>query len=313
MTDDREPKIYVLPNLMTAGNLFCGFAAILQIFEGMLNPEASPQNYHLAILFILGACVFDLLDGRVARLVGTESDFGREFDSLADIVSFGMAPALLVFNIILADIPQQYAYLIAFVYLLCGAMRLARFNCVSAEPGKKASSDFQGLPIPAAAGVIASITLTLLFYTGGAEPKAMGAWRHVLWVLMLLVSYLMFSNIRYPSFKGLNWRTKRSLPAVFAVVLVVLLTVRNYHVMPSILFIAYLGYGFARPWISRRWRREIEIELDGDIDDELGNGSETVASPVPPGQRSSGGTPRAPEDYPPAAGEGSEVLGNRPA
>ncbi|CAN5139541.1 CDP-diacylglycerol--serine O-phosphatidyltransferase [soil metagenome] len=268
---DREPKIYLLPNLMTAGNLFCGFSAVLRIFEGMLAPPGEEvQYYYHAIWFILGACIFDLLDGRVARLVGTESEFGREFDSIADIVSFGMAPALLVFDIVLASIPEGYGYLIAFVYLLCGAMRLARFNCVSnlpkeAESGK-GGGDFVGVPIPAAAGLIASITLFLLHSFGGGE--GLGKLRHGLWVLMLLLSYLMFSKIRFPSFKALNWRTKRSIPWVFAVVILIVFTVRNYWFMPAVIFLAYIGYGLGRPWISRRWRRQIEIEIGAEAEPE---------------------------------------------
>src|SRR6476469_3284307 len=127
-----NPKIYLLPNLMTAGNLFCGFADTLQIVQGALlqasDPDAAAQLFHLAVWCILGACVFDVLDGRLARLGGHDSPFGREFDSLADVVSFGMAPALLVYQIVLGEF-QNVGWMIAFVYLACGALRLARFNC----------------------------------------------------------------------------------------------------------------------------------------------------------------------------------------
>ncbi|MDG2122264.1 MAG: CDP-diacylglycerol--serine O-phosphatidyltransferase [Verrucomicrobiales bacterium] len=251
---------------MTAGNLFCGFAAILAIVEGISEPGLEAP-YYRAIWFILGACVFDLLDGRMARLAGAESDFGREFDSITDVVSFGVAPALLIFHLVLQEIPDQYGKLIAFVYLLCGAMRLARFNCEAAMPDAKASRDFRGLPIPAAAGVIVSITLALLHYVGD-DQMLPGVWKHVLWVLMLLVSYLMFSNITFPSFKGLNWRTKRSLPWVFVAVIVIVFTVKNPHSMPALGFVSYMLYGFVRPWVSRRWRRQIEIELESEPDTE---------------------------------------------
>ena len=133
----REPKIYVLPNLMTAGNLFCGFMAVLTIFRGLMLAPANPLGAHdlytQSILFIFGACLFDLLDGRLARLGGRESPFGREFDSLADVVSFGVAPALLVYKVVLVDLPREAGSFIAFLYLLCGAMRLARFNCMAAD------------------------------------------------------------------------------------------------------------------------------------------------------------------------------------
>src|SRR6188474_814411 len=133
------PKIYLLPNLMTAGNLFCGFAATLKILEGaLLQATATPatieaveaaaaEKFHLAIWLILASCIFDLLDGRLARLGGNESAFGREFDSLADIVSFGLAPALMVYRVVLNQFPNA-CWIIAFIYLACGALRLARFN-----------------------------------------------------------------------------------------------------------------------------------------------------------------------------------------
>src|SRR5262244_792893 len=170
--NEQPPKIYLLPNLMTAGNLFCGFTATLKILEGALlqasNPDAASDLFHTAIWCILGAFVFDFLDGRLARLGGHESPFGREFDSLADIVSFGMAPALLVYQIVLGEF-QNLGWMIAFIYLACGALRLARFNCVSAATGSPAVPDksFTGFPIPAAAGVIASITLFMLWLDAG--------------------------------------------------------------------------------------------------------------------------------------------------
>ena len=122
------PSVYLWPNLMTAGNLACGFSAVLVIFEGMRDADGGAKDFHLAIFLILGACFFDALDGRLARIKGQESMFGREFDSLADIVSFGMAPALLVMDIVLSSFDNQLGWTIAFIYLLCGAMRLARFN-----------------------------------------------------------------------------------------------------------------------------------------------------------------------------------------
>ncbi|MEI6534983.1 MAG: CDP-alcohol phosphatidyltransferase family protein, partial [Verrucomicrobiaceae bacterium] len=126
MAIDREPRIYLLPNLMTAGNMLCGFMAILHIV-GRFHPEEGHSRYLWAIGLILLACVFDLLDGRLARMSGQSSEFGREFDSLADIVSFGIAPALLVHDIVLAEFEQSLGglgWLISCVYLVCGAMRL---------------------------------------------------------------------------------------------------------------------------------------------------------------------------------------------
>jgi len=270
--DDGTPKIYLLPNLMTAGNLFCGFLAILMIFKGMRDPAEGSQSYFTAIGLILGACVFDLLDGRLARMRGQESLFGREFDSLADIVSFGVAPALLVMDIVLNDFNDRLGWITAFVYLLCGGMRLARFNCIAAEEqdtGKK-STDFRGFPIPAAAGVIASLTVFLLWLHEG--DKAIGFWRYGLLVMMWLLSFLMLSEFRYPSFKHINWKTRRSLPWVFVAVLAIVMAVLYFYVVPAIFFTFYLIYGLVRPWVSRRWRMEIEEPADDDDVDLLPEG-----------------------------------------
>src|SRR6478609_4319380 len=129
-------KIYFLPNLLTAGNLFCGFVALTKIVEA----DISSGNFHnikVALGFILLACIFDLFDGRVARMGGVESPFGREFDSLADLISFGVAPAFLVHRVVLRDVFEGHAewgWFLASVYLICGAFRLARFNCLAAMP-----------------------------------------------------------------------------------------------------------------------------------------------------------------------------------
>ena len=118
--NNHSPRIYLLPNLMTAGNLFCGFAATLKIVQGALlqssDPDSAAALFHAAIWFILGACIFDVLDGRLARLGGQDSIFGREFDSLSDIVSFGVAPALLVYRIVLIDFPRLGWVVALFIY-----------------------------------------------------------------------------------------------------------------------------------------------------------------------------------------------------
>lgn len=256
----NEPKIYLLPNLMTAGNLFCGFAATLRIIEAsILAIQGQPTGvlYHEAIAFILGACVFDLLDGRLARLGGHESPFGREFDSLADTVSFGIAPALLVYQIVLRDF-ERTGWLIAFFYLLCGALRLARFNCIAAANHDKPEKDFQGFPIPAAAGLIASLTLFMLWIE--QDERTIGPWKYALPVLLLFLSFLMFSRVRYPSFKSLNWRTQRSIPAFLGLIILLAFTAMNYQWMPALLFVSFLVYGFVRPFISKTLRKEIEVE-----------------------------------------------------
>lgn len=261
---ERTPKIYLLPNLMTAGNLFCGFTATLKILEGALlqvsNPDAAGDLFHTAIWFILGACFFDLLDGRLARLGGHESAFGREFDSLADIVSFGVAPALMVYRVVLQEFPRA-CWIIAFVYLACGALRLARFNTIAAkgENGTENEKSFTGFPIPAAAGLIASITLFMLWLAEGEHY--LGKWKFVLPPLLLFLSFMMFSHFQYPSFKALNWKTKKSIPRFLIIILVLVFTWLYYEWMPALLFLSYLLYGFLRPWLSREWQREIEEEI----------------------------------------------------
>lgn len=270
-----EPKIHLLPNLMTAGNLFCGFMAVLTIFRGMAEPEDlkfAHEMYQRAILLIFGACVFDLLDGRVARLGGNESPFGREFDSLADVVSFGMAPALLVFKVVLIDLPDEAGWIIAFLYLLCGAMRLARFNCMAAgaphdnserpEEEGTPSKDFVGLPIPMAAATIAALTIFLIWMEEGA--KTLGPWKYLLAVLMVGLSLLMMSHIAFPSFKKVNWRSRASVPLVALVFFVLLMTVRFYQWMPALLCVGYILYGFMRPWLPSRLRRGIEVPFPED-------------------------------------------------
>src|SRR6516162_1124505 len=153
--DDSEEKlkIYFLPNLLTAGNLFCGFVALTKIVD------AEPYDFgqiKFALAFILLACIFDLFDGRVARMGGVESPFGREFDSLADLISFGVAPAFLVHRVVLKDVFEGYpqaGWFVASVYLICGAFRLARFNCLAAAREGN-TKDFLGFPIPSAAALV---------------------------------------------------------------------------------------------------------------------------------------------------------------
>jgi CDP-diacylglycerol---serine O-phosphatidyltransferase len=261
------PKVYLLPNLMTAGNLFCGFMAILQIIEGTLlqsRTEAWLERYETSLKFILFAFIFDMLDGRLARLGGKESAFGREFDSLADVISFGLAPALLVLKIILADLPENaswVAWLVAFVYLLAGAMRLARFNVVSAQPSAISTKDFIGFPIPAAAGLVASITL--LFLTYYQHDKQPGPWKHFLPILLLFLSVMMYSKKRYPSFKTIDWKSQRPIPQIVVTFVLLYLIIWNWRYSLAFVFLAYLIYGFVRPHISKRIRQEIEDD-DGD-------------------------------------------------
>ena len=273
--DPDEPKIYFLPNLMTACNLACGFFAVLMIFNGMIEAskiegltdklyyEKIKPFYQYAILLIFASCLFDLLDGRLARLGGKESPFGQEFDSLADIISFGMAPAMLMAKAVLFPLAGKIGWGIALIYLICGAMRLARFNCLANLPRKKdASHDFRGLPIPMAAGFIASLTFLVIdLYKNDIE---IGPWRFLLGGVMLAISLLMISNIRYPSFKKIDWRSRGTLPAILLTIVLILLIIQFRYKMAVFLFSAYLVYGMIRPWISQKIRHGIEEPLDED-------------------------------------------------
>lgn len=260
-------KIYFLPNLMTAGNLFCGFIALTRIVEADLNSANFTHVIRSGLFFILLACIFDILDGRVARMGGVESPFGREFDSLADIISFGVAPAFLVHRIVLKDVfvsHPEVGWFIASIYLICGALRLARFNCLAAIPATGPCKEFTGFPIPAAAGLVASITLLLLALED--HNYTTGRWRFVLPFIMVFLSVMMVSDVKYPSFKSIDWRTKRSFAKMVVTILLGgLLLILQTMVLPfvlPVLFTAYLVYGFIRPRISRQMLHDIEEEED---------------------------------------------------
>jgi CDP-diacylglycerol--serine O-phosphatidyltransferase len=276
-SEAAEPKIkiYFLPNLLTGGNLFCGFVALTLIVEA----DLATGNYHsikMAMFFILLACIFDLFDGRVARMGGIESPFGREFDSLADLISFGVAPAFLVHRVVLRDAFGQehpeWGWFIASIYLLCGAFRLARFNCLAAQATRGGSKDFLGFPIPSAAGLVAS--LTLLIIQLNEKDKSLGPWKWVPPAVLLFLSAMMVSTVKYPSFKSLGLRSTSTflnglICILFLGFIVILRDKILFYVLPAF-FTAYLVYGFIRPRISHRMRREIEEE-EGD-EEEPGEG-----------------------------------------
>jgi len=268
---EAKLKIYFLPNLLTAGNLFCGFVALTKIVEADIS-TGNFQQIKVALGFILLACIFDLFDGRVARMGGIDSPFGREFDSLADLISFGAAPAFLVHRIVLHDVfggRPELGWFVASIYLICGAFRLARFNCLAALPGSSGGKDFLGFPIPSAAALVSS--LTLLIIQLNEKDKTIGKWAYVIAVVLLFLSAMMVSTVKYPSFKSLGLRststfTKAILAALFVGALLVLWDYILFYVLPAF-FTLYLLYGFIRPRISRRMRREIEEEDDDDLEE----------------------------------------------
>lgn len=257
----QASRIYFLPNLMTAGNLFCGFGAVIKCIQARLltdggeytlsHPMASwSALYTQAVWLILAAVVFDSLDGRLARMGGRTSLFGAEFDSLADVVSFGMAPALMMFFLILAPREdyqwfREFGWLIAFIYLLCGAVRLARFNVITNPLLHRAelesNKDFVGLPIPAAAGTVA--TMVLLLLNMSANAKELRQMTLALPLILILVSFLMVSTVRYPSFKQINWETKTRFQTFIGVFIAGAVIWRLQEVAFFFIFLAYILYG----------------------------------------------------------------------
>lgn len=268
-TEPPKLKIYFLPNLLTAGNLTCGFVALTKIVEADISTPGGLQQIEVALIYILLACIFDLFDGRVARMGGRESPFGREFDSLADLISFGAAPAFLVHRVVLKDVfvnHPQIGWFIASIYLICGAFRLARFNCLAAMSGSGGGKEFLGFPIPSAAGLVASLTYFMIWWQ--RNEFATGWWKYCLPFLMLFLSAMMVSEVKYPTFKSLDLKATRTftktLVGIFAVVAVVILQEKILTFALPLLFTAYLIYGFIRPHISRKMREEIEEEEEGD-------------------------------------------------
>jgi CDP-diacylglycerol--serine O-phosphatidyltransferase len=202
---------------------------------------------------------------------GVESPFGREFDSLADLISFGVAPAFLVHRVVLRDVfgdHPEWGWFIASIYLLCGAFRLARFNCLATHSG--GGKEFLGFPIPSAAGLVAS--LTLLIMQLNEHEKSLGGWKYLLVAVLVFLSAMMVSTVKYPSFKSLGLRststfTKAIFAALFLGLILVLREKILYYVLPAF-FTLYLVYGFIRPRISHRIRHEIEEEDDEHNDSE---------------------------------------------
>ncbi len=260
---EEAARIYLLPNLFTAGNMLCGFLAIKNCIEARfttLTPEGRADHYNMAVWFILFACVCDLFDGRVARATKRESLFGAEFDSIADTVSFGVAPALMACFLVIkpevTDNVQLVTWLLAFVYLLCAGVRLARFNVLTNPlvPGNEkraAGGDFVGLPSPAAAGMIASLVLVLSKVMVSADHKdpfeqAVQAWSWVLLPVMLVISFLMISNVRFPSFKKLDWSARAKTRGFILIIILGAVIFRYPQYSFPAIFLGYVLYSLFR-------------------------------------------------------------------
>jgi CDP-diacylglycerol--serine O-phosphatidyltransferase len=261
-------KIYFLPNLLTAGNLTCGFVALTRIVEADISGGDYTVIKH-ALIYIGLAFIFDLFDGRVARMGGRESPFGREFDSLADLVSFGVAPAFLVHRIVLKDvfvIHPEFGWFLASIYLICGAFRLARFNCLATMSGSGGGKEFLGFPIPSAAGLVCSLTYLMIWWDEKGFSKR--NLKFALPVLMLFVSWMMVSEVKYPTFKAFDLKATRTftrtLLAILGICAILIFKDTILTFLLPVFFTAYLIYGFIRPRISRKVRAEIEEEEEDD-------------------------------------------------
>ena len=246
MTESMRKGIYILPNLFTTGSLFAGFYSMVATMNGAPNWEKT------AAIWVLVSSIFDGLDGKVARLTGTSSKFGVEYDSLADLVAFGVAPGLLMYSWALKPF-GRLGWLAAFLFVVCGALRLARFNV---QVNTVESKRFVGLPIPAAASMVSA---TVLFFNhfGWSFYK-----KPAILCLIYLLAFLMVSNFKYYSFKDPGLIKRQ--PFGFLVVAVVLLIV--IATMPVLmLFLLFLCYILSGPiafivTLPRRRRLEKAIQ-----------------------------------------------------
>ena len=264
--EDRPPRrlrkgMYILPSLFTTANMGAGFYAILEVLHA-----SAAEFYHLdnAAVAIGFAVLFDGLDGRIARMTGTSSDFGRELDSLADVITFGVAPAVLAWTwgsrlmqpVLLTDWHiklTQLGAIAAFLFLTCGASRLARFNITvnpqPSNPGRPGKKYFVGMPIPAGAGVIAAVVHFL-------KGQPIQTWyTSLIWLLMVTaVGYLMVSTWRFYSFKDLDFRSRHPFRLVLflAALLASVLFFSHFVLFGIALLYTFSGVWWRLQWVFRR-------------------------------------------------------------
>jgi CDP-diacylglycerol---serine O-phosphatidyltransferase len=228
--------IYVLPNLFTTASLFCGIYSIIASVQ---------EKFVLAAITILAALVLDGMDGRIARMTNTTSKFGAEYDSLSDLVSFGVAPSLLAY-IWTMSFYGKWGWIAAFMFVVCGALRLARYNI---QLGIIESKVFNGLPIPAAASVVA--TTVLFFDYNGVEGKFHNPY---LMFFVVVLSLLMVSNIKYYSFKDMNLFVRKPFMSFFFLVVLLIVCVALPEIMA---FVVMMGYAISGPiwWLFKFGRQ----------------------------------------------------------
>lgn len=232
----RGMLIYALPNLFTSANLLFGFLSIIFAVDG---------RFEQAAWAIILASVFDLLDGRVARLTNTTTKFGVEFDSLCDLVSFGIAPAMFMYYAALKPF-GRLGLAIAIIFSLAGALRLARFNVLSSVLPK---SYFQGLPIPIASSIIA----TLFFFARELGMPLVG--NPLIAALVLALGVLMISTVRFPSFKDTHFRHRKSFGKVAGLILALIALITWFELTAFLLLFAYISFSIVTD-INRHLRRK---------------------------------------------------------
>jgi len=251
--------VYLLPNLFTSASLFGGFYAIIAAIQG---------RYESAAIAIILSAICDGLDGRIARYTSTTSRFGTEYDSLADLVSFGVAPATLAFLWGLEPF-GRLGWLAAFMYVICGALRLARFNV---EKTSAQTNFFQGLPIPAAACFIASLILFDSALKGFLDNKAI-----VIIIMIYILSFLMVSSINYLSFKEINLRHQKPFNVLVSVILILIVIAYKPKILLFLIGMSYivsgplitLYYLHKKRSMAKSLLRNIPIGKKGDEEDEV--------------------------------------------
>ena len=244
--DLRQKGIYILPNLFTSGNIFGGVFSIIASLQG---------NYLTAATAILVAAIFDALDGKLARLTHTTSRFGVEYDSLSDLVSFGVAPGLLAYAWALQS-SGRLGWMALFLFVVCGALRLARYNIQVAGPEQH---DFVGLPTPAAAGLVA----TLILFDGEVISFGTEIRPAMMLTLTYLLAFLMVSNVRYRSFKKVNLRDKKPFNVLVGIVLILMVLVTIPQIMLFCLSVIYVFSGVLEPPLTALYRKLDEPSAAG--------------------------------------------------
>jgi len=248
--------VYLLPTLLTLANMVAGFYAIILVIYSVTNPD-DPQ-WVPACWAVMAAMVMDMLDGRIARMTGTTSVFGMQFDSLADLVSFGMAPAILVYARWLTVYPRM-GWIMALAFVVGGAMRLARFNVQAAEEDAKG---FVGMPITAAGGIL---IVSTLFYDEMRIHPMLSRWltdgnlKIALPFVMFGLAYLMFSTVRYPSFKNLNLRRKHPVGVLVLMTLTIYILMMKPVITLFVVGVLYLIMPFLRILFRTQHKMAVEI------------------------------------------------------